>query len=64
MWVADFNEDKQLGNKKRVEFKAGDWLLLPYGTVHAGDINILWYFQNLHQFFSSVYRNRVILSYG
>ena len=57
MWVADFNEDKKcLENKKLVEFKAGDCLLLPYGTIHAGDRNNSGYdnFKTFTDFFERI----------
>ena len=40
MCVADYNEiTKNLENKETVKFKAGDCLMLRYGTVHAGNKN-------------------------
>ena len=39
MWIASLNEDNQLVEKKHIRFNAGDLLILPFGTIHAGDKN-------------------------
>ena len=39
MWIASLDEDNKIVNEKLIEFKAGDVLVLPFGTLHAGDKN-------------------------
>ena len=39
MWIATLNDEKRIINEKLIEFKAGDVLVLPFGTLHAGDKN-------------------------
>ena len=40
MWIATWcNETKKIINEKLVEFGLGDCLIIPFGTLHAGDKN-------------------------
>ena len=39
MWIASLNESQQLVDEKRIIFGEGDILILPFGTIHAGDRN-------------------------
>jgi hypothetical protein len=40
MWVATLDpSSNHIVNEKRIEFREGDVLILPFGTVHAGDRN-------------------------
>ena len=40
IWVADFNTtDNSIREAERVQFSAGDCVILKYGTVHRGDNN-------------------------
>ena len=39
MWIASLNANNNIVNEKLIEFKAGDVLILPFGTLHAGDKN-------------------------
>ena len=40
IWVADFNRtDNSITGAERIEFSAGDCIILKYGTVHRGDCN-------------------------
>ena len=40
MWVATLDpSSNHIVNEKRIQFREGDVLILPFGTVHAGDRN-------------------------
>ena len=39
MWVASLDANNNIVNEKLIEFNAGDVLILPFGTLHAGDKN-------------------------
>ena len=40
MWVASLDpSSNHIVNEKRISFHEGDVLILPFGTVHAGDRN-------------------------
>ena len=39
MWVASLDANNNIVNEKLIEFNAGDVLILPFGTLHAGDQN-------------------------
>jgi hypothetical protein len=40
MWIASLNDQNQIVDMKLVWFGKGDCLILPYGTLHAGDNNV------------------------
>ena len=39
MWVATLSTDNRIVDEELVEFDGGDCLVLPFGTLHAGDKN-------------------------
>lgn len=39
MWIASVDSQYQLVDKTLIKFGKGDCLILPYGTIHAGDKN-------------------------
>ena len=39
LWIAGLSEDNAIINKRRVLFGKGDCIVLPFGTIHAGDRN-------------------------
>jgi hypothetical protein len=40
MWVATLSlENKRIVNEELITFNEGDCLVLPFGTLHAGDTN-------------------------
>jgi hypothetical protein len=41
MWIADYDSEYNITNEELVYFRAGDCLILPYDTLHAGDKNSL-----------------------
>ncbi len=39
MWIASLSIENRIVDEELIVFKAGDVLVLPYGTLHAGDKN-------------------------
>ena len=39
MWIATLSPKNNIINEKLIKFGEGDLLILPYGTLHAGDKN-------------------------
>ena len=39
MWIATLDPSNNLVDEQRILFNEGDVLVLPFGTVHAGDMN-------------------------
>ena len=39
MWIATLDPSNNLVDEQRILFNEGDVLILPFGTVHAGDMN-------------------------
>ena len=39
MWIASLSPDNNIVDEKWIQFNQGDLLILPFGTIHAGDKN-------------------------
>ena len=39
LWIASLNDENRIVDTKRIEFNAGDLVIVPFGTLHAGDMN-------------------------
>ena len=39
MWIASLSPDNNIMDEKWIQFHEGDLLILPFGTIHAGDKN-------------------------
>ena len=38
MWIASLSPDNNIVDEKWIQFNQGDLLILPFGTIHAGDL--------------------------